>query len=144
MPRVVHTRLKGNVLGSFEIENTIDKNQAVITEGVVEFRKTKIAPLIRQQNSYEQEIFLRQQELGQLKRIAKACGSGDVGLINLLSDTWRGRLEIGASILGKLPKPARALLDRTRIYVDGAGVELPPESLDADGKPDLPSRSMQA
>jgi hypothetical protein len=142
MPCVIHEQLKGDVLRSFEIVRVTAPNQKIVTPAVLKFRQTKIDPLRREQNALEQEIFFRQQELGQLKRIAKACGTGDVGLLTLLTAAWRSRLEIGGAVLGKLPEPVRQLGSRNVIYVDAAGYPLPGEALDVAGKPDLPPRSV--
>jgi len=137
-PPIVHTQLQGNILTKFEVVKVTSPNCRVVTQKVLDFRQKEIDPLKRLQDRYEQEIFIREQETGQLKRIAQMCGAGDIGLISYLSDAWRGRLQIGQAVWGKLPKPVRQLGQGNVIYVDQAGNILPPEALSSDGKPDMP------
>ncbi len=139
MPQIVHSKLTGNIFSKFEVVTVHDQNCRVKTKAVVDFRTAKIDPLRRQQNRLEQEIFIRNQEHGQLKRIARACGAGDVGLLCMLTDAWRNRLEIGGAVFGKLPEPVRLLGVKNTIYVDPAGNPLPAEMLDQSGKPDMPT-----
>jgi hypothetical protein len=138
MPHIIRTKTTGDVLSKFKL-TSFDSGGRVLTEKVLAFRTNKIEPLRREENRLEHEIFIRNQELGHLKRIASACGRGDVGLLCLLSDQWRNRLMIGGSILGKLPEPVRQLGERNTIFVDSTGNVLPGEALGANGKPDLPS-----
>jgi len=138
-PPIVHTQLQGNLLTKFEMIKVTSPNCRVVTQAVIDFRVKEIDPLKRLQNHFEQEIFIRTQESGQLKRIARMCGSGDIALLCHLTDVWRGRLEIGGSVFGKLPPYVRQLGQRNVIYVDQSGNVLPPEALAGDGKPDLPT-----
>jgi hypothetical protein len=137
-PCIVTEKLQGNLLSKFELVTITNPNQRIRTKKVVDFETAKIYPLRWQQNHLEQEIFIREQEIGQLKRIAQMCGAGDIGLISYLSDAWRSRLAIGASVWGKLPQPVRQLGQGNVIYVDQVGNILPPEALSSDGKPDMP------
>jgi hypothetical protein len=137
-PPIVNIKLSGNILTKFELVRVTNPNARIVTQKVIDFRVKEIDPLKRLQDRYEQEIFVRGQEIGQLKRIGRSCGAGDISLLCHLTDTWRSRLEIGGSILGKLPKPVHEYGARNVIYVDQSGNVLPAESLDQAGKPDMP------
>lgn len=133
-------RRRGDILGEFAIEPGKATGGRIRSQEALEARQKLVEPLRRRLQALERERWLRGQELGQLRRIAGAAGSGEVALIHHLSDAWRSRLEIGPATLGKLPKPARALLGGNTLYVDSAGRPLPPEALDEEGKPDMPPR----
>lgn len=101
--------------------------------------KAKVRPIADRIAFLEKERAVRQQELGQLKRICAQASNGNPGVLNLLSDEWRSRLMVGAAVFGKLPPALRSLTEKATTPTDLSGEPLPEEALDADGKPDLTS-----
>lgn len=129
-------RTRGNILFDFEVTDPQpDPNRLQLSPKALKMRQEKIYPLVGHKKSIEREISNRQVELSELKKIAERAGAGDVSLIHFLSDSWQARLEIGAGLVGKLPKPVRMV--GTRFLTDPNGNVLPQEAIDASGKPDL-------
>lgn len=139
-PRIVKpARVRGDILAGYEVVSGEPTSARVKTAEAVKLQQERVAPLRRRREALERERFAREQELAQLRKLAQMASRGDVALIHHLSDKWRSRLEIGSVAVGKLPPVARQMMDRNAIYVDAAGVPLPPEALDASGKPDVPA-----
>ena len=136
VPILSGPKRRGDILSGFSIEPG-KPTGALITKETLEARAKLVTPLRRRLEALEREKWLLQQERGQLRKIAERAAAGDVSLVHFLSDHWRSRLLIGPAVLGKLPPAARALLG-TVLYTDAAGVPLPAEALDEEGRPDLP------
>jgi hypothetical protein len=134
---------RGNILEEFSFEpDSESPTNLQLGPNALKLRQQKVSPLLARLKSIDNEIYARKTELNDLQKIAERASLGDVSLIHFLSDAWRARLEIGAGMIGKLPKPARLLFSRHTIFVDAYGNVLPPEALDDEGRPDLPKKKV--
>jgi hypothetical protein len=131
-------RVTGDALGDPADWKTVEDRPVCIKgPGVIKLQQ-KSAGLRRYEHALQLEISTRQTELSELRKIAELAGRGEKALICWMSDFWRNRLVIGGAVMAKLPKEARPSQGNV-IFTDFAGYPLPPEALDADGKPDVPA-----
>ena len=131
------SKRKGDILTEFVITDPMpDLLRSQLTPKALAMRQKRVFPLKKHLQAIDRELSSRQMELSELRRIAERASRGDASLIFFLSDAWRGRLEIGAGLLGKLPPVAR--MSGTRIITDQFGNVLPQEAV-VDGKPDMPA-----
>lgn len=132
-------RVEGDILAGFEVvppEPHADRLQ--LSPEALAIRKRKVLPLRRRLHALEREAQRRQQEIGELRRIATRASQGEVALVHFLSDKWRARLELGpgtAGVPAKLSKYYQAT-----VPVDVAGYPLPAEAIGEDGAPDMGPR----
>jgi len=130
------SKRKGDILTEFVITDPMpDPLRSQLTPKALAMRQKRVFPLKKHLQAIDRELSSRQMELSELRRMAERASRGDASLIFFLSDAWRGRLEIGAGLLGKLPPAVR--MSGVVLNVDPFGNPLPPEAITEDGKPDL-------
>jgi hypothetical protein len=112
-------KMKGDILGEFSIEDPVlDPHRLQLGPKALALRQKRVNPLLQRKKLIEREIYARQQELGELRKMANRAGAGDISW-SIFYPYMACKVGNRQRTARKLPPAARML--GTRILVTPGG-----------------------